>query len=42
MGDIRLQQRAVDIAIGCAERSEDSLAGRFDEWADLKATYRFC
>ena len=41
VGDIRLQQRAVDIAIGCAERPEESLAGRFDEWADLKATYRF-
>jgi hypothetical protein len=41
VGDIRLQRRAVDIAIGCAEYPEKSLAGRFDEWADLKATYRF-
>ena len=41
VGDIRLQKRAVDVAIGCAERPEESLAGRFDEWADLKATYRF-
>jgi hypothetical protein len=41
VGDIRLQKRAVDIAIGCAERPEESLAGRFDEWADLKAAYRF-
>lgn len=39
--DARLQKRAVDIAIGCAEHPEESLAGRFDEWADLKATYRF-
>jgi hypothetical protein len=41
VGDIRLQKRAVDIAIGCAKCPEESLAGRFDEWADLKATYRF-
>lgn len=39
--DKRLKKRAVDIAIGCAEHPEESLAGRFDDWADLKATYRF-
>ena len=39
--DTRLQKRAVDIGIGCAEHPERSLAGRFDVWADLKATYRF-
>jgi len=33
--------RAVDIAIECAEHSEKSLAGRFDDWADLTAMYRF-
>lgn len=41
VSDVRLQKRAVDIAIGCAEHPEESLAGRFDDWADLKATYRF-
>ena len=41
VGDPRLQKRAVDIAIGCAEEPEESLAGRFGDWADLKATYRF-
>lgn len=41
VSDTRLQKRAVDIAIGCAEHPEESLAGRFDDWADLKATYRF-
>lgn len=39
--DIRLQTRAVTIAIGCAEHPEESLAARFDDWAALKATYRF-
>ena len=39
--DARLQKRAVNIAIGCAKHPEESLAGRFDDWADLKATYRF-
>ncbi|MGX9853818.1 IS4/Tn5 family transposase DNA-binding protein, partial [Enterobacter hormaechei subsp. steigerwaltii] len=37
----RLQKRAVDIAIGCGEHPEESLAGRFEDWADLKAAYRF-
>jgi hypothetical protein len=41
VSDKRLKKRAVDIAIGCAEHPEESLAGRFDDWADLKATYRF-
>jgi FMN phosphatase YigB (HAD superfamily) len=41
VNDARLQKRAVGIAIGCAEHPEASLAGRFDNWADLKATYRF-
>lgn len=41
VGDARLQKRAVDVAIGCAERPEESLAGRFDEWADLQGAYRF-
>lgn len=40
-GDARLQKRAVDIAIGCAKQPEESLAGRFSAWADLKAAYRF-
>lgn len=38
VNDARLQKRAVDIAVGCAEHPEGSLAGRFDDWADLKAT----
>ena len=41
VGDPRLQKRAVDVAIGCAERPEESLAERFDEWADLQEAYRF-
>jgi hypothetical protein len=41
VGDARLQKRAVDVAIGCAEHPEKSLAGRFDEWADLQGAYRF-
>jgi hypothetical protein len=41
VGDTRLQKRAVDVAIGCAEHPEESLAGRFDKWADLQGTYRF-
>lgn len=41
VGDPRLQKRAVDIAKGCAEEPKESLAGRFEDWADLKATYRF-
>ena len=40
VGDARLQKRAVDVATGCAERPEKSLAGRFDEWADLQGAYR--
>lgn len=39
--DARLQKRAVGIAVGCAEHPEESLAGRFDEWADLQGAYRF-
>lgn len=41
VSDRRLQHRAVDIAEGCAKRPEESLAGRFDTWADQKAAYRF-
>ncbi|HNA62849.1 MAG TPA: transposase DNA-binding-containing protein, partial [Rhabdochlamydiaceae bacterium] len=41
VNDKRLRRRAVDIAISCAEQPEESLAGRFDDWADLKAVYRF-
>ena len=41
VGDSRLQRRAVDIAIGCAEHPEESLAGRFEKWADLQGAYRF-
>lgn len=40
-GDTRLQKRAVDIGIGCAAHPEESIAGRFDKWADLQAAYRF-
>lgn len=39
--DNRLRKRAVDIAIGCAEHPEKSLAGHFDECTDLKVAYRF-
>lgn len=41
VGDSRLQKRAIDVAIGCAEHPEESLAGRFDKWADLQGAYRF-
>ena len=41
VGDARLQKRAVDVAIGCAKHPEESLAGRFDKWADLQGAYRF-
>ncbi|MGA8164536.1 MAG: transposase DNA-binding-containing protein, partial [Waddliaceae bacterium] len=41
MNDTRLQKRAVMIAQGCAERPEKSLSGRFEDWAGLKAAYRF-
>lgn len=41
VSDARLRRRAVDVAMACAEHPEESLAGRFDNWAGLKATYRF-
>jgi hypothetical protein len=41
VGDARLQKRAVEIALGCADHPEKSLSGRFDDWAGLKAAYRF-
>jgi hypothetical protein len=41
VSDARLQNRAVDIAISCAEIPEKSLAGRFNDWPHLKAAYRF-
>jgi hypothetical protein len=41
MKDARLQKRAVQIAQGCAEHPDKSLAERFDDWAGLKAAYRF-
>jgi len=37
VGDARLQKRAVEIALGCADHPEKSLSGRFDDWAGLKA-----
>ena len=41
MNDARLQKRAVKIEQGYAERPEKTLSGRFDDWAGLKAAYRF-
>ena len=41
VNDVRLQDRAVEIAQCCAEHPEKSLPGRFEDWAGLKATYRF-
>lgn len=41
VGDARLQKRAINVAIGCAQQPEESLAGRFDKWADLQGAYRF-
>jgi hypothetical protein len=39
--DARLQKRAVMIADSCAKHPEQSLPGRFEDWAGLKAAYRF-
>ncbi len=41
MKDSRLQKRAVQIAQGCAEHPDKSLPDRFDDWAGVKAAYRF-
>jgi len=41
MNDPRLQKRAVMIAQDCAEHPEKSLSKRFEDWAGLKAAYRF-
>jgi len=41
MKDARLQKRAVQIAQGCAEHPDKSLSERFEDWAGLKAAYRF-
>ena len=41
MKDARLQKRAVQIAQGCAEHPDKSLPDRFDDWAGVKAAYRF-
>jgi hypothetical protein len=39
--DSRLQKRAVAIAEACAKHPEQSLPGRFEDWAGLKGAYRF-
>ena len=41
VNDARLQERAVMIARSCAAHPEKSLSGRFEDWAGLKAAYRF-
>ena len=41
MKDKRLRKRAVRIAQGCAEHPDKLLPKRFEDWAGLKATYRF-
>jgi len=41
MKDARLQKRAVQIAQGCAEHPDKSLPDRFEDWAGIKAAYRF-
>ena len=41
INDVRLRNRAVKIAECCAEHPEKTLPGRFEEWAGLKAAYRF-
>ena len=41
MKDARLEQRAIEIAQSCAEHPDKSLSGRFEDWAGLKAAYRF-
>lgn len=41
MKDSRLQKRAVQIALGCATHPDKALSERFEDWAGLKAAYRF-
>lgn len=41
INDARLRSRAVKVAEGCAKHPDKLLSGRFDDWADLKAAYRF-
>lgn len=41
MADARLQKRAVKIAQACAEHPDKNLPGRFENWAGIKAAYRF-
>lgn len=41
VNDARLQTRAVKIGLSCAEHSEKSLPGCFEDWAGLKAAYLF-
>lgn len=41
VNDTRLQKRAIMIADHCAKHPEQSLPERFDNWAGLKAAYRF-
>ena len=39
--DAHLQKRAVIIAEACAKHPDQSLPGRFEDWASLKGAYRF-
>ncbi len=39
--DVRLNRRAITIAEACAAHPEKSLPERFEDWAGLKAAYRF-
>jgi hypothetical protein len=39
--DKRLQRRATQIAQACRESPDKSLPQRFQDWAGLKASYRF-
>lgn len=39
--DARLQKRAVMIAQACADNPQASLPNRFENWAGIKAAYRF-
>ncbi len=40
LGDLRLNRRAIKIAVACAKQPKASLPQRFDSLADIKAAYR--
>ena len=41
LGDIRLNNRFMEISKGFANNSEKNISSTFDNWKDIKACYRF-